>query len=151
MRQNSCRYTKHAKLLVCANLVVAFSFLGDLGGKVLWFIPRLRFFFRWRSARAYQFHFFFKGQDQSTMAQRAKTTVAECFLTSCGWVRFPDRFLHYAWTAKSAHSDSIGSRVYACLGVTCHLYFGQNDPGLLRATVVTRGWTEHRIRVSKES
>ena len=27
--------------------------------------------------------FFFLGQDQSTMAQRAEATVAECFLTSC--------------------------------------------------------------------
>ena len=33
---------------------------------------------------------------------------------------FPDRFLHYAWTAAwSAHSDFVGSRVYACLDVTC--------------------------------
>ena len=31
------------------------------------------------------------------------------------------------------------SRVYACLGVTGHLRFGQNGRGLLRATVVTRG------------
>ena len=52
----------------------------------------------------------------------------------------PDRFPHYAWTAaRSAHSDFVGSRVYACLGVTCHLHFWQNDRVLLRATVVTRG------------
>ena len=32
---------------------------------------------------------------------------------------FPDRFPHYALTAaESAHSDFVGSRVYACLGVT---------------------------------
>ena len=30
-------------------------------------------------------------------------------------------------------------RVHACLAVTCHLYLGQNDRDLLRATVVTRG------------
>ena len=47
---------------------------------------------------------------------------------------------------QSAHSDFVGSRVYACLGVTCHLHFWQNDWGLLRATVVTRGWTRHRNR-----
>ena len=52
----------------------------------------------------------------------------------------PDRSPHCAWTAAySAHSDFVGSRVYACLGVTCDLHFWQNDRSLLRATVVTRG------------
>ena len=32
-----------------------------------------------------------------------------------------------------------GSRVYACLGVTCHLHFWQNDRGLLRDTAVNTG------------
>ena len=50
-----------------------------------------------------------------------------------------------------AHSDFVGSRVYACLGVHCHLHFRQNDRDLLRATVVTRGWNGHRIRVSLQS
>ena len=59
---------------------------------------------------------------------------------------FPDRFPHYAWTgALSAHSDFVGSRVYACLGVTCRLHFWQNDRGLLRATAVTRGLNGHRM------
>ena len=40
-------------------------------------------------------------------------------------------------------------KVSACLAVTCHLRLWQNDRGLLRATAVTRGWTE--IRVSTES
>ena len=31
-------------------------------------------------------------------------------------------------------------KVYACLDVTCHLHFWQNDLDLLRATAVTRGW-----------
>ena len=31
-------------------------------------------------------------------------------------------------------------KVYACLAVTCHLHFWQNDRGLLRATAVTWGW-----------
>ena len=35
----------------------------------------------WRSARAHKFHFL--GKDQSTVAQRAETTVAGCFLPSC--------------------------------------------------------------------
>ena len=30
-------------------------------------------------------------------------------------------------------------RVHACLAVTCHLHFGQNDRDLLRTTAVTRG------------
>ena len=35
-------------------------------------------------------------------------------------------------------------KVYACLAVTCHLHFWQNDRDLLRATVATRGWNGHR-------
>ena len=34
--------------------------------------------------------------------------------------------------------------VYACLTVTCHLHFWQNDRDLLRATAVTRGWNGYR-------
>ena len=33
---------------------------------------------------------------------------------------------------------------YACLAVTCHLHFWQNDRDFLRATVVTRGWDGYR-------
>ena len=65
---------------------------------------------------------------------------------------FPDRFPHSAWTAAySVYSDFDGSRVYACLGVTCHLRFWSNDRGLLRATAITRGWNGHGIRVSTQS
>ena len=35
-------------------------------------------------------------------------------------------------------------KVYACLAVTCHLHFWQNDRDFLRATVVTRGWNVYR-------
>ena len=35
-------------------------------------------------------------------------------------------------------------KVYACLAVTCHLRFWQNDRGLLRATAVTRGWNGYQ-------
>ena len=31
-------------------------------------------------------------------------------------------------------------KVYACLAVTCHLRFWQNDRDLLRATAVIQGW-----------
>ena len=60
---------------------------------------------------------------------------------------FHNRLPHYAWAAAwSAHSDIVGSRVSACLGVICHLHFWQNDRGLLRATAVRRGWNRHRIK-----
>ena len=35
-------------------------------------------------------------------------------------------------------------KVYACLAVTCHLHFWQNDRDILRATVVTWGWNGYR-------
>ena len=68
----------------------------DLGGRFDDSFPACAFFFffKWRSALAHQFHFL--GQDQSTVAQRAETTVAECSLTSCVGARFPDRFPHYS-------------------------------------------------------
>ena len=37
-------------------------------------------------------------------------------------------------------------KVHACLAVTCHLHFWQNDRDLLRATAVTRGWNGYRNR-----
>ena len=37
-------------------------------------------------------------------------------------------------------------KVYACLAVTCHLQFWQDDRDLLRATAVTRGWNGYRNR-----
>ena len=39
-------------------------------------------------------------------------------------------------------------RVDACLAVTCHLHFGQNDRDFLRAAAVTRGGTDTEVRVS---
>ena len=35
-------------------------------------------------------------------------------------------------------------KVYACLAVTCHLHFWQNDRGLLHATEVTWGWNGYQ-------
>ena len=40
-------------------------------------------------------------------------------------------------------------KVYACLAVTCHLHFWQNDRDFLRATVVTRGWNGYRNKSQK--
>ena len=44
-------------------------------------------------------------------------------------------------------------KVYACLAVTCHLHFWQNDRDLLRATAVTRGMggTDTERRAGTES
>ena len=65
---------------------------------------------------------------------------------------FLDRFPHYACTAaQSTHCNFIRSRVYVCLGVTCHLHFLQNDRGLLHATAVTRGRNGHQIKISTQS
>ena len=61
---------------------------------------------KWGSVREHRFHFL--GKDQSTLAQRAKTTVAECSLTSCVRAGFPARFIHYTWTAQPARSDFVG-------------------------------------------
>ena len=35
-------------------------------------------------------------------------------------------------------------KMYACLAVTCHLHFWQNDRDLLRAAAVIRGWNGYR-------
>ena len=57
----------------------------EFWGTVWQFIPHLRFF-RSESSRSNLFHSL--GQDQSTVAQRAETTVIECSLRSCLWARF---------------------------------------------------------------
>ena len=53
--------------------------------------------------------------------------------------------------AEARFNKSHIRKVYACLAVTCHLHFWQNDRDFLRATVVTRGGTDTEIRVSTES
>ena len=40
-------------------------------------------------------------------------------------------------------------KVFACLAVTCHLHFGQNDQDLLCATAVTLGWNGYRNKSTK--
>ena len=64
---------------------------------------------------------------------------------------FPDRLPHYSWRAEPAHTDFIGSRMYVCLVVTCHLHFWQNNEGLSCATAVKLGWNWHRIKTSTKS
>ena len=41
-------------------------------------------------------------------------------------------------------------KVYACLAVTCHLHFWQNDRDLSRAAAVTRGWNGYRNKKSAQ-
>ena len=61
--------------------------------------------------------------------------VLRCHLTYLGQVV----------TNAEARFNKIHIRkVYACLAVTCHLLFWQNDRDFLRATVVTRGWNGYR-------
>ena len=64
-------------------------------------------------------------------------------MTSCMLTSFPAGLPHDTWTAKSAHSHFVGSKVLACLPVTCHLHFWQNDWGLLCATVGTQEWNRY--------
>ena len=108
------------------------------------------FFWKWRLCCAHLIPLFRPGSVNSGSASR--DDCRRVFPDELRVSSFPDRFPHYACTvAKSAHSDFVGSGVYACLGVTCHLHFCQNDRDLLRATAVTRGWNGHRIRVSTQS
>ena len=37
-------------------------------------------------------------------------------------------------------------KVYACLAVTSHMHFWQNDRDFLRATMVTRGWNGYQYK-----
>ena len=46
--------------------------------------------------------------------------------------------------AKPHNDNNTYITVYACLAVTCHLHFWQNDRDLLRDTAVTRGWNGYR-------
>ena len=46
--------------------------------------------------------------------------------------------------AEARFSKSHIRKVYACLAVTCHLHFWQNDRDFLHATAVTRGWNGYR-------
>ena len=47
-------------------------------------------------------------------------------------------------TVLDRFNKSHKRKVYACLAVTCHLHFWQNDRDFLRAVAVTRGWNGYR-------
>ena len=80
-------------------------------------------------------------------------TMVKRFLTSCGWACF--RIGSHTMPAQRCSQPTPTSfgkaRVYACLGVTCHLHFWQNDWGILHATAITSGWDRHWIRVRTQS
>ena len=70
-----------------------------------------------------------------SLGDELKLNVLRCHLTYLGQVV----------TNAEARFNKIHIRkVYACLAVTCHLHFWQNDRDFLRATVVTRGWNGYR-------
>ena len=52
--------------------------------------------------------------------------------------------MSFSILAEARFNKSHIRKVYACLAVTCHLHFWQNDRDFLRATVVTRGWNGYR-------
>ena len=91
------------------------------------------------------------GQDQSTVAQRAETTVAECFLMSCMWTHFP-------WYVPTLGLDSIVSRLQlyrvkdVCM-FRCNLppAILAKWPGSFTCLCSNMGWNGHRIRVSTQS
>ena len=41
-------------------------------------------------------------------------------------------------------------KMYACLAVTCHLHFWQNDRDILRATAVTWGWNGYQKKSAQK-
>ena len=69
-----------------------------------------------------------------------RTYVALHEVTWC--MKFAARFkLCISYNHAPCHfMQSRLHKVYACLAVTCHLHFWQNDGDLLRATAVTWGW-----------
>ena len=65
----------------------------------------------------------------------------------CGRVFSDDsRVSSFPWEGPNtmpgqrSRSDFVGPRVYACLGVTCHLHFWQNDRGSFTCHCGNKGW-----------
>ena len=157
MSDTGCHSSRQLPRIRTSEILVAFLRLRGLGVKVRPFILRLRLFFffflfflKWRLACTHQSHFL--GRNQSLVAQRAETNEARCSLTRVA-CELELQIDFHTMPGRHCHSTptSLGQRVYACLGVTCHLHFRQNERGLLRATAVTRGTYGHRIGVSTQS
>ena len=92
----SILYQIEGSICTLGGSVVAHSSLARILGEcaTIRSPPALFFFLKRRLARAQQFHTLC--QDQSTVAQRAETTMVEFSLRVSS---FPDRFPYYAWTA----------------------------------------------------
>ena len=66
---------------------------------------------------------------------------------SCRLVAFCEHNTTMNYVTSHTHTLTMQShirKVHACVAVTCHLYFWQNDRGILRAAAVTRGWNGYR-------
>ena len=66
-----------------------------------------------------------------------------------GWYhmkRLPSQCVAYTLYNHAPHHimQSHTCKVHACLTVTCHLHFWQNDWDLSHATAVTQGWNRYR-------
>ena len=77
-------------------------------------------FFEWSMAHVHWFHFL--GQDQSTVAQQAETTIAESSLMSYMSAHFPWQVLTPCLgTAWSVHSNLLGQSKNLCI-MYCQTY-----------------------------
>ena len=70
----------------------------------------------------------------------------QCWHGWCHMKRLPSwRVLCTPYNHTPCHfMQSHIHKVHAYIAVTCHLYFWQNDQGLLRATEVTQGWNRYQ-------
>ena len=97
---------------------------------MLLYVPRNRRLIRYESP----------GRPRIMNGDELMLNVLRCHLTYEGQV---------VTNAEARFNKSHIRKVYACLAVTCHLHFWQNDRDFLRATVVAH--TDTEIRVSTES
>ena len=135
---NECSGSSLAPLpLVIMIMMMTFSSLARTLGEGSMIQSQSVFFyiFKWRSTCAHKWHIL--GQDQSTETQQAEVTGRAFPDKLC--VGSLDRF-------PTLCLDSIANPLRLCwvkgvcvsrYNATCHLYFWQNDWGLLCATVVT--------------
>ena len=132
--------------LCCGGGSVAFSAYARIMGKVRRIINRLHFFFFFfNSVKQARIIYTLLGQGcvhsgSASCADFRRAFPDELSVSSFSLMGSP----RYAWTAKSALSDFVESRVYACLAVIFYLHFPQNERGLLRVTPVTWKWNGYR-------
>ena len=123
----------YSAVVVVVAVVVAFSSLARILGECSTMNSPPAPFFKVEISSRTLISLFRPGP--STVTQRAETTVIECSLASYVWDCFMPGQRHSQPTPTSLSQRCM----HACLGVTCHLHFWQNDRSLLRATAVTLG------------